>query len=63
MLCKRCKAKVSTRRQVTIICKTCGREEQVPLYNNNRCKECNVKMGICEECDRKIDEEIEDSNR
>lgn len=55
MLCERCKAKASTRRQVLITCRICGREEYALLYNNNRCTECNEKMGTCEECGRVIE--------
>lgn len=58
MLCERCKAKASTIRQVLITCKTCGKEECVPLYNNNRCKLCNEKAGTCEECGRVIKTEM-----
>lgn len=62
MLCERCKAKTSTRREVCITCKTCGKEAYVSLYNNNRCKECNEKAGTCEECGRKIEaEKVEQS--
>ena len=55
MLCERCKAKASTRSQVMITCKICGKEVYVPLYNNNCCKECNEKAGTCEECGRPIE--------
>ena len=55
MLCERCKVKAITRKQVIITCKTCGQEEYVPVYNNNRCKTCNEKAGTCEECGRKIE--------
>lgn len=56
MFCNRCRAKSSTRKKVSIICKVCGNEADVPLYNNNRCKVCNEKLGTCEECGRKIEE-------
>lgn len=55
MLCERCKAKASTRRQVVITCKMCGKEEAVLLYNNHCCKKCNEEAGTCEECGRKIE--------
>lgn len=54
MLCERCKAKASPRRQVQIICKKCGREEYATIYNNNCCKECNEKAGVCDECGRRL---------
>lgn len=54
MFCERCKQKTLTRRQTQIICKKCGKEVFVPLYNNNMCKECNEQAGTCEECGRKI---------
>ena len=56
MLCERCKAKTSTRKQVLITCKRCHQEEYVPLYNDNLCKACNEKAGTCEECGRVIQE-------
>ena len=58
MLCQRCKAKAATRRQVLVTCKTCGREEYVSLYNNNKCKACNEQAGTCEECGKKITLEL-----
>ena len=58
MLCERCKSKASTRRQVLITCKTCGKEEYVPLDNNNRCKICNEKAGTCEECGKLLEKEM-----
>ncbi|MBE6022875.1 MAG: hypothetical protein E7231_06530 [Cellulosilyticum sp.] len=54
MLCERCKEKMTARREIVISCKTCGKEEYVPLYNNNQCKTCNQKSGTCEECGRMI---------
>lgn len=54
MFCERCGAKTSTRRQVLITCSVCRKESYVPLYNNNKCKDCNEKAGTCEECGRSI---------
>ena len=54
MLCERCKLKTSTRKQVMITCKVCGKEEYVSLYNNNCCTICNEKAGVCDECGKKL---------
>ena len=55
MLCERCKSKTSTRKQVLVTCRVCGSEEYAPLYNNNLCKGCNEKLGICDECGRRLE--------
>lgn len=57
MLCKRCRAKGLSYKRQTIICKKCGKEAVVSVFNNNKCKECNEADETCEECGRKLTEE------
>lgn len=57
MLCIRCRAKGLSYKKQTIICKKCGKEAVVNIFNNNKCQKCNEADETCEECGRKLTQE------